>query len=522
MNDKIYLVAQREWLENVRTKAFWIGLLIMPVILVAAMVLPTLLSKTKDARAYAVIDNSGWLDEAVQTRAFASDLAIMLDRLGFDGKPWPEGLDELAALRTEFVDQPDRGDFARQSTGVDPAPSEPRLGAAQDLAESIRRWWDSLEPDTARDLDRRLSKAQFRQVPASVESRETLNEKLGDDQIFAYIAIEADPASSDDPASYVSKNLTDNDLENWYRRHATAAIRDRRMELRDVDPELATYLQGEFRLDRSKLSDSGTAESVSMNDRLRQWAPVGFVYLLWLSVFTVSQMLLSNTIEEKSNRLMEVLLSSISPLQLMLGKILGIAATGITMVGTWVICLIGAIIVLPIIFSGGAVGVDFSFLLSEPRYLISFLVYFVLGYLLYAAILVAIGSVCNTIKEAQNLQSPLVIVLMIPLLLMIPIGQDPNGTMAVVLSYFPPTTPFVMMNRAAGDIAWWEYAITTLLLVASVFFATVAAAKIFRIGVLMTGKPPNIREMIRWVRAPVGLIPERREPAEASDGGGQS
>jgi ABC-2 type transport system permease protein len=101
--------------------------------------------------------------------------------------------------------------------------------------------------------------------------------------------------------------------------------------------------------------------------------------------------------------------------------------------------------------------------------------------------------------------------LMVPLIVMIPIGKDPNGTLAKVMSYVPPFTPFVMMNRAAAPPTMFEYVATTILLLVSVGAAMWAAAKIFRIGVLLTGKPPKIREIFRWIKAPVGAVSNQGE-----------
>jgi ABC-type Na+ efflux pump permease subunit len=106
---------------------------------------------------------------------------------------------------------------------------------------------------------------------------------------------------------------------------------------------------------------------------------------------------------------------------------------------------------------------------------------------------------------------PVMMMLMLPLLSMIPIGQDPNGTFAKVMSYIPPFTPFVMMNRAAGPPSLVEYALTTLLLIGAIGGMLWASAKIFRIGILMTGKPPKASEIWRWVRTPVGVVPSRQE-----------
>src|SRR5690606_5731258 len=125
------------------------------------------------------------------------------------------------------------------------------------------------------------------------------------------------------------------------------------------------------------------------------------------------------TIEEKSNRLMEVLLSSISPRQLMAGKIVGIGCTGLTVVGSWVLVTIFAAKFLIPRF-GAPAGVNLASIAGDPLLLASFLVYFLLGYFFYAAILVAIGSMCNTMKEAQNLMGPVTILLIVPLFLMLP------------------------------------------------------------------------------------------------------
>ncbi|HEY6599160.1 MAG TPA: ABC transporter permease, partial [Pseudomonadales bacterium] len=119
-----------------------------------------------------------------------------------------------------------------------------------------------------------------------------------------------------------------------------------------------------------------------------------------------------------------------------------------------------------------------------------------LGYLLYAALLCAIGSLANNLKEAQTLMMPIQMLLMVPLLVMVPIGRDPNGLLAQVLSWVPPFTPFVMMNRAAFPPPLATYVGTTLLLLISIYIALRIAARIFETGILMTGKPPPLRQLL--------------------------
>ena len=177
---------------------------------------------------------------------------------------------------------------------------------------------------------------------------------------------------------------------------------------------------------------------------------------------------------------------------------------------TWVISLLFLVKYVPKLV-GAEPSFDLSAIAADPRYIASFLIYFLLGYLFFSALLVGIGAVCNSLKEAQNLMQPVTLLLMVPLFLMMPIAQDPNSTLAKLMSYVPPFTPFVMMNRAAAPPTPFEYVTTTLLLVVSIIFMLWAAAKVFRIGILMTGKPPKVREILKWIKAPVGSVPERSE-----------
>src|SRR5947207_1102123 len=183
-------------------------------------------------------------------------------------------------------------------------------------------------------------------------------------------------------------------------------------------------------------------------DTIKQWAPSGFVYLLWLAIFVIIQMLLNNTIEEKSNRIIEVLLSSVTPGELMMGKLFGIAAIGLTMVGAWMASLF-AILSWK---AGGASAIAGQLLtvLRASNLVPLFAIYFLLGYLMYAAFILSIGSVCNTIKEAQSYMGVLTIVMMVPMMTMTFIPKDPNGPLARVLSWIPIYTPFTMMNRAGA------------------------------------------------------------------------
>lgn len=497
------LVAQREFLENIRTKGFWLSIAMMPIMLALIGIVPVLVSSTREAQSFTVIDQSGWLHNEVALELEMSDIRAYLRADVSDHVRTP--LDKIKT-QLEDVDDVVLGDVARAILDPQHALSEnapPSVLEFFSLHRSeINNWWRKLSIEDRSELSNRISTNHFRFEPADGRSISDLNDAVRAGNLFAYIVLGADPITTDEDFRFVSNNLTDRELLNWYARHATKVVRAKRLESENIDADVAEWINQPTEFSARQIDETGQEEAVDSTDVVRQWAPVVFVYLLWISVLINTQMLLTNTIEEKSNKLIEVLLSSISPIVLMAGKILGIALTGLTIIGSWLLMAIGFFVFLPKLI-GLDIPLDVTAVAVDPWFLGSFFVYFLLGYLLYAAILVGLGSVCNNLKEAQNLMLPVQLVQMLPILLMVPIGRDPNGTLAQILSYIPPLTPFVMMNRAAGPPTTMEYVITTLLLLVSVALALWFAAKIFRIGILLTGKPPGLKQILTWLRTPV-------------------
>ena len=212
--------------------------------------------------------------------------------------------------------------------------------------------------------------------------------------------------------------------------------------------------------------------------------------LLWIAAFTGGQHLLMSTIEEKSNKVMEVLLSAISPMQLMVGKIIGQGLVGLLLVAVYSSLSVAGVIAFA---AGGFI---------EPMQLVYLFVYFIMAYLMISTMFAAVGSAVSDIREANNLVTPVMLVVMVPWMLWFPISQSPNGMIAQIFSYIPPATPFVMILRTTADepIA----AVEILLSIVWGGICTVGmmwmAAKIFRIGVLMQGKPPSIFQLLKWLR----------------------
>ncbi len=507
--NKTLLVAQREYLENLRTKTFWIGIFMFPILLGVSILVPMLLDKVKDARKFAVIDRSGYLLEEVLLETSHQDLHRFLDGflpLDEEEKHLLAGVPQEVKTVLDTIGKQEVDNYWSIAEFL-VSPNSSGEGLSQDLVQSLKphrgvfvEWWGEITPKSLNRLQGGLDKGRFHfvEIAGVDQNPEFLNEKINSGGLFAYFEIGPNPVEGDGGCRYVSNNLTDRDLLNWFNRHASSIVKERRIASKGIDAETARWINQRLDFETNKVGASGEGEKVKAQDMAGQWAPVAFVYLLWVSIFTVAQILLTNTIEEKSNRIIEVLLSSVSPLQLMSGKILGNAATGLTVIGSWIGFLLLGFSIMPY-FLERAPSVQFEQVVSNPLYLTSFLFYFLTGYILYAALLVGIGSVCTNPKEAQNLMLPIMLVLIVPLLSMMPVAQDPNGSLARFLSYIPFFTPFVMMNRAAGPPPTIDYIGTTLLLIISLPLFFWGASRIFRIGILMTGQPPNLFQMLRWL-----------------------
>lgn len=481
MANKTLLVAQREYLENVRTKTFWLGILAFPAIFALAIGIGWIMQKTKAQQVYAVLDlTAEQLGERVEADARANDFVSSMRRFARD-----QGLKDSDPL-------------LRQLDAAALTPEQSAAAKAAIPAELRQRLEAVLDSTAAKFRRATLTELGLGQAERT-EQEKRLGELVLDGKLFAYFVLDKDPVVQADALTYVSNNLTDDALRVWYAEAATRIVRKARVQKAGIEPAIARHLQEHVEFKSQQVTASGAVEDVKREQKANKMAPVAFVYLLWIAVFTAAQMLLTNTVEEKSNRIIEVLLSSVSPGQLMAGKIFGIGATGLTLIVSWAVCgLVGAHLGAKLV--PAIAELDLTAIIGDPLYLASFVGYFLTGYLLFAAVLVAIGSVCNSLKEAQNLLQPVFLLLMVPLFAMVPVVQEPNGLMARIFTYIPLYTPFAMMNRASGPPPAWEYAVTSVLILVSVWFAFKAAGKIFRVGVLMTGNPPKLKEILGWLR----------------------
>jgi ABC-2 type transport system permease protein len=210
---------------------------------------------------------------------------------------------------------------------------------------------------------------------------------------------------------------------------------------------------------------------------------------MFFLIFTSGQLLVRSVLEEKSNRIIEVLISSCSPSELMVGKVLGLSAMGLTQMGFW------AIVALAVFARFG------SSVLPPADHLLLMAVYFVLGYLLYSAIFITVGTPVTTEQEAQQVNSYLVLFVVLPVALVVPVMQHPEATWVKVLTYIPLLTPTFMALRIPVQMpSPVEIIASIVLLVVATYVMMIVAGRIFRVAILATGKRPSLREVLAWAR----------------------
>lgn len=538
----VFLVAWREFAENAKTKGFWIGLFLFPVIIFASIFVQRALDKATPTRNFVLVDQSGAYADVVQAAIERLHQADVLEALGEYQKKYAK--EQTDVPRPDLESMPAIDQAKMKKAMEDGLAKGPGAQLGQLLTSGgLEAVLDQLKPLLVEDAPEFIEpKRRFREVPlpASLSADMSLKELAkglkgylkGEDSIevdghsedlFAAVLIPKDVNESVvDPGSleglatsmaasaggsrersgvqYWATNLADKDLKERVQSSINQELRRTQYLARGMDAEAVAAVE-DLSVPFSDLNPAKAEgkEEVSMADVLRQWAPVGFVYLLWVGIFTISQMLLNNTIEEKSNRIIEVLLSSVTPGELMMGKLVGIAGVGLTMIAVWM----GSLITILKLNAGPEA--EFPTMLWEvlrtSGLIPAFIVYFFLGYLLYSALFLAIGSVCNTLKEAQNLMGPVMLIMMVPIITMMFIPKDPNGTLARILSWIPLYTPFTMMNRAAAHPPMIDTVGTLALLIVFTAFVMWMVGRIFRIGILRTGQPPKIMELLRWVRS---------------------
>ena len=244
---------------------------------------------------------------------------------------------------------------------------------------------------------------------------------------------------------------------------------------------------------------------------------IGFItgILIYMFIFMYGTMVMRGVIEEKTNRIVEIIISSVKPFQLMMGKILGVALVGLTQFFLWILLTVAISAIAELLFidttelANDVNSIDQSVILAEfskltggidlVKIFISFIFFFLFGYLMYSSLFAAVGSAVDAEADTQQFVVPITIPLILAFILIQPVMDNPDGPLAFWLSIIPLTSPVIMMARLPFGVGNWELILSMILLICGFILTTSLAAKIYRTGILMYGKKISYKELWKWL-----------------------
>ncbi|HEU4886998.1 MAG TPA: ABC transporter permease [Thermoanaerobaculia bacterium] len=444
--NKMFVIMKREYLQAVRKKIFIIMTLLFPFLMAGLMILPgMMMAKGMGKKRIAVLDGTGQLQQAFATRNVQTE-----EKSG---------------------DVKEEARKAIEGRGRRGLPS-------QFTVEYVNGTGKDVEKEAAPYL-KRISRDD--DAPDKLEGVLIIPAKALTDQ--------------DTTLSYYSRSATDFMTQERLGRIANRELQSLRLAANGVNPDLVESLLVDLSVDAVQLSRTGEKKTGGELNFV-----VAFILgaLLVLPSFIYGQETMRGIVQEKTDRVVEVLVSSVTPMELLSGKILGIAAVGLTQITVW-LTMFGLVGVF-----GATVASMADVNLSQfvrPSVFAYFALFFVLAYLTNVCVYAIAGAVCNSEKEAQQFVAPIMMLMMAPWFLMMPIVMNPDAPFAVGFSLAPVFGPITMFVRTAvTEPPLWHLLVSigvSLLTILLFFWIT---AKIFRIGILSYGKRPTIPELMKWVR----------------------
>ena len=442
MPNKIVTVIKREYTTRVKSKGFVVSLFLMPVLMCGLVFLSSFLAimedRTKDIRKLAIIDETGEIFTEMQ-----------------------------AAI-------------ARHST-------------FQHKGELVYQ----LHEESA----------------TTEEERATLRERINTKDLYAYLEIPKDVFASGEVRFY-ARTATNFEMQNALRRIISDIVRDRRFaesgySRREVSQLMRSVRFNAYAVKSGKGKDGGAEVESPIQTGARIGLGYLLVFVLYLFVIIYANSVMRSVLEEKTTRIVEVIVSSVKPHQLLLGKLIGVCSVCLTMFAIWVI--FGVLLVMNIEPLLGIFGIDslpmqFTLVIgtikaSSAEILTYFFVYFIVGFFMYSTLYAVVGAICSSEEEAQQTAGPLTMLIVVPFILMFQLFRIPDSTLSVLLSHVPFFSPILMFMRINVLMPpLWEILLNVLLMCATVLLVTLISGKIYRIGILMYGKRPTLRQLWQWAR----------------------
>lgn len=444
---KIWTIASREYLAGVRTKSFLISLILMPVMMGASVVLSALSKKLDDKteKTYAVVDRSpgGKIATALQTDAKLYNEVIIKD---------PKTGEQIhPSLKLEIV----------------PAAGESKEALQQqrfELSERARR--DEIE-------------AVVEIGPEIYTTRRDPNPELAEDRQAVRIQ---------------SKKPGEGFLGRYLERRINDAVQRERFANEQVDPDKVRMIQQPVSVKIKGLTTrnpvTGAIEDAADEKRLANFLLPGvMIGLMFMVIMFGASPAMNGVVEEKSQRIAEVLLGSVSPFELMSGKLLG---------------LVGIALTTALIYFGGGYFVASRYGLTDaitPTLIVWFFVLLTMALLIYGSIFIAVGAAAQDVKDTQTLLTPVMLLMVIPMFAIGPILMDPHGKIAVICSLVPTSAPMILVARLSvpPGVPLVQLLGGTILVALTTIACVWAAGRIFRIGFLMQGKSVKFKDLMQWV-----------------------
>lgn len=433
---KILAVIKREYIQMVRTKGFIIGTVLGPVFMIALIVVPIIVSSVSVEK-----------QETIGVVDLTNEIFMELDKK---------------------LDHKDHR-----------------------LKDGFRRYvLEKIEPSAGLE-----------------ELRHKLRERVLKKELSAYIYIPEDVLEigvresavrdsepEEKKVEYVSEHTTDFEKLRALSRVINNVVIEKRLKREGLDPQKVAQYIKRVGLQPIKITKKGEEEDTGGTFMISYILAL----IIYMAILIYGQVIMRGVIEEKSSRVVEVVLSSLKPFQLMMGKILGIGAVGLTQFSIWTLFGIGASVYGTSFIPA---GVNFAMPGIPAHVFIYFVVFFILGYFLFGTLYAAIGSMVNSEKEAQQLVMPITMFLIVPIMLMIFIIRAPNSSIAVFLSFIPFFAPILMFLRITVLLPpFGQIGASIVILILTILLMIWLTAKIYRVGVLMYGKRPKFAEIVRWIR----------------------
>lgn len=442
MPNKIVTVIKREYMTRVKSKGFIVSLFLMPTLMCGVVLFSSFLAimedKTKEMRKLAVIDETREIFDQMQAAVA--------------GHPTFQHKDELVYQLFEVLD-------------------------------------------------------------ATEEAKTGLRERINTRDLYAYLEIPKNVFANGEVRFY-ARTSTNFDVQRALRRIISDIVRNKRFAESGYSQNEVSQLMRSIKFNAYAIkSSSGKEGGTQVESAIQTGARLGLGYLLvfvlYMFVIIYANSIMRSVLEEKTTRIVEVIVSSIKPHQLLLGKLIGVCSVCLTMFAIWVI--FGVLLVMniePLLSIFGIDSLPTQFIqiietikVSSTEVLTYFFIYFVIGFFMYSTLYAVVGAICGSEEEAQQTGAPLTLLIILPFILMFQLFRVPDSTLSVLLSHVPFFSPILMFMRVNVLMPpLWEILLNILLMCATILLVTLIGGKIYRVGILMYGKRPTLRQLWQWTR----------------------